>query len=83
MFDALVGRGAAVIEDVRPESSAARAGFVVGDVIVAVDGMPTGGFDAGVVDALIADREGGALAEVTVRRGAETLTLSVAIVPER
>jgi hypothetical protein len=66
---------------VRAESPAARAGFVKGDVIAAVDGAPASHMNLAAVKAALAPA--GARRVFTVRRGAEDITLpfTVELVP--
>lgn len=71
------GQGA-LIGTVEPDSPAAAAGMVDGDIVIAVDGNTVDGA-AGLV-AAIRDREPGEEVGITVIRDGETLTLTATLV---
>ena len=71
------GRGGAIIRDVLRESAASRAGFEVGDRIVALDGAPV--FDPGELFAAVVSHRPGAAVEIDFIRDGQTLTVSVTL----
>ncbi|WP_041536837.1 RIP metalloprotease RseP [Parvibaculum lavamentivorans] len=66
-----------VVDEVRPDSAAAAAGFVAGDRIVAIDGSPIASFEQ---MQRIVTGNGGAELRFDVARGEETVALTA--VPE-
>ncbi len=76
--DAVPTTSGAVVASVVAGGPAAKAGFKVGDVITAVDGQPIPDADAAVT-AIRADHKPGDVVHVTVRRGGQTLSITVTL----
>ncbi len=64
---------------IEPNSSAAKAGLAVGDLVVAVDGANVDGLNGAGVGFLIVNRQLGASASVTVQRGTVRKTVTVEV----
>jgi S1-C subfamily serine protease len=58
---------------------AARGGFREGDVIVAVNDIPTDDLSVSAVIVLLVDHEPGTKVKVTVQRGGETRILEITV----
>lgn len=71
------------IAAVPPDSSAAKAGFLAGDLVVAVDGVSVDGLNAEGVRNLITDRAAGLEVSLTVLRGSQRKTLTLKTQPVR
>ncbi len=69
-----------LIDNVRPDSPAARAGLHVGDVVIAVDGEPTR--SAGDVLDAMADRKKGEVVAISVVRASKTMHLDATLVED-
>jgi putative serine protease PepD len=74
------GADRAIVHTVTSGSPAAKAGIKAGDVIVAVDGLPTQGADA--VIAAIRSHSPGEHVTVTVQRGGSTKTVTAVLTTE-
>jgi hypothetical protein len=66
---------------IEPKGSAAAAGLVHGDVVIAVDDKPVGTLDGAGVGFLIQDHPIGAKFPVTVQRGAQKLRVTLEMRP--
>ena len=73
-YDLPVGTGV-LVTSTEPDSPARRAGLREGDVIVAYDGVPTGGIDD--LHRLLTERRVGVAATLTVIRRTERLALTI------
>jgi len=71
------GEGGLVVVNVEPDGPAARAGILLGDVVVALDGRPVGDTDA--VQAVVVGRPVGSAVTVALIRAGAPVQLSVAI----
>lgn len=67
----LPGDGGLIVVTVEPDGPAARAGLLLGDVLVALDGVPTADLDD-VQGRLGGDRIGTAVTALVIRAGART-----------
>ncbi len=67
------------IAQIRPASSAAKAGLLVDDLIVAVDGQPVEGLSGMAVQLLLDSHTLGAAFPVTYQRGTTTKTVSIQV----
>ena len=70
-----------LIRAVKAASPAARAGVAAGDVVVAVDGVPTGPLDASGVEALIGNHAPGSRVALTLLRGSQRRDVTLTTTP--
>ncbi len=69
------------IVTIEPKGAAAAAGLTRGDVVISVDDRPVGTLDGAGVSYLIQDHPIGATFPITVRRGAQTLRVTLEMRP--
>jgi RNA polymerase sigma-70 factor (ECF subfamily) len=71
------------IAALRPEGAAAKAGLLVGDLVVAVDGVSMDGLNGEGVQNIIDSRPAGAEVSLTVMRGAQRKTFKMKTEPRQ
>jgi S1-C subfamily serine protease len=70
------------VSGIEPNSPAAKAGVLVGDLVTAVDDKPVGNLNGAGVARLIASTTVGSDVKVTVKRGTQTKTFTLNVVVE-